>query len=1343
MNDGNESVQLPELLDEFRTALEKEIEAVRKGGQSSTLLSGGREVPSNTSDFWYKFNVDFMPDLPADTPCKLTVGAFKYDVTVIQVEDSCVTIASDKKLTSTIGKARLDNGSTVLMERLIKRIEDNASTSNPAANRMIPATDGTTDPYEEIHSYSSDELVFDKNSNEKQTKAINSALNNNITYIWGPPGTGKTTVIKDIIWNLMSHNRSVLLVSHTNTAVDGAIKKVDKKYFDSFGYEDDHQYPILRLGNIADQDVSERIRIDNHVKQAGKDLQARKDELEASKINAEIDLAEIRKNLFKINWLDSNRVADALILTDKKNRLEAENKKKEEKIVKLKKDIIAIEEQYPDCNNYLFLAKQLKAKQEAIDTLNDRITRLNEIKTAEKKKSEEADIEIKKWDKYSSLSKELGTLLPEAVQKDNLDRLWQEIKSAEQNLEDIKVQIEEAKATVENNKNRGAISGFLSKRTVQNAESLIEKLSPELVQLQQGLEGKQVAHASMEQEYIRCLGIQDQLRILSTSKTREEWIGAKADANLKASVAEEELSELTPLFSKANEEIRPIAEKAGQFKAPFLEKTRLSNEINKIEKELEKSNPRLVDAEIQKILVEESTNVQACLADRLKNYVEVSDPLSLNSLTTLVHVVEEETQDLDYEELEEEQRELLELITEIKNEIKDLETRLAEIRKEVVLNVKVLGTTLAKSYLDDVIQQRKFDTVILDEASMASIPALWCASLVAENNIVIVGDFMQLPPIVIASGNSKGAAIAKKWLGRDIFEVSGMKELLRKNAAPDNFIALTSQYRMEPEIAEIANAYYGEYNTTLKSPGANADERNKDRDAFYAWYPLKEKKPLHIVDTSNLHAWATGVPTGRNKSSRLNYFSASLCVEMAFRFLADKLNQGQPDTSPSVIIIAQYRPHIKRIQELVRLKYKTLGLPQESKYIDVGTVHSFQGKEADIVIFDLVVDEPHWSANIFITNNEEVDESTKKLFNVAVTRAKYKLFVVGNIEYYKKRTKNNALSTLLNSLEAGGAEIIDAKEHYPELAFSMNLGNRYSLDDVRAYLSCDERSFYDYICEDIRISKQRIIIYSPFMTESRIGTFLPHFSDALSRGVGITIITKPLSEHNKKELTAYSKCESILKQHGIMILHKKGMHEKNIIVDSDVMWCGSLNMLSYTGNTGEYMLRINSRAIVKDSIKDIGVEELLSAAHQNETKCPICGSEIIMAEGQEGGFYWKCTKCDYSRNRNEQYPHDGIIRCEKCGSLYQFNMINEPRWVCESDPKHFRKLRISDLYLEKMENLITKKDMKRIKKYYKNSDKEAVVNAWMKYENHQKEQIQEDNHNPGEQLTIYDISDMK
>lgn len=66
------------------------------------------------------------------------------------------------------------------------------------------------------------------------------------------------------------------------------------------------------------------------------------------------------------------------------------------------------------------------------------------------------------------------------------------------------------------------------------------------------------------------------------------------------------------------------------------------------------------------------------------------------------------------------------------------------------MSAKIVGATLAKSYLSETLRERKFDTVILDEASMASIPALWCASYLAESSIVIVGDFLQLPPIVMA-----------------------------------------------------------------------------------------------------------------------------------------------------------------------------------------------------------------------------------------------------------------------------------------------------------------------------------------------------------------------------------------------------------------------------------------------------------------------------------------------------------------------------------------------------------------------------------------------------------------
>ena len=54
---------------------------------------------------------------------------------------------------------------------------------------------------------------------------------------------------------------------------------------------------------------------------------------------------------------------------------------------------------------------------------------------------------------------------------------------------------------------------------------------------------------------------------------------------------------------------------------------------------------------------------------------------------------------------------------------------------------------------------------------MASIPALWCAGYLAKKNIVIVGDFLQLPPIVMANSE-----MAIKWLKTDIFAISGIQE---------------------------------------------------------------------------------------------------------------------------------------------------------------------------------------------------------------------------------------------------------------------------------------------------------------------------------------------------------------------------------------------------------------------------------------------------------------------------------------------------------------------------------------------------------------------------------------
>ena len=234
----------------------------------------------------------------------------------------------------------------------------------------------------------------------------------------------------------------------------------------------------------------------------------------------------------------------------------------------------------------------------------------------------------------------------------------------------------------------------------------------------------------------------------------------------------------------------------------------------------------------------------------------------------------------------------------------------------------MIDTTLAKSYLSDEIQSRTFDTIILDEASMAAIPALWCASQIAEKNIVIVGDFLQLSPIVISKTN-----IAKKWLGRDIFKVSGAQELFKSNnLRPSNCVMLNQQFRMKKEIADVVNVYYKDYGGLLSDDKCKPIREGEK--LFKEWYNYNFEKEIytsnrrehsiHLLDTQSLNAWVTSVPSGRNKGSRLNAFSAVLSVELAFKLMEHVFtNLVEPVKNPYVLIVAPYKPHIKRIERLI------------------------------------------------------------------------------------------------------------------------------------------------------------------------------------------------------------------------------------------------------------------------------------------------------------------------------------------------------------------------------------------------------------------------------------------
>ena len=83
--------------------------------------------------------------------------------------------------------------------------------------------------------------------NSRQIEAIQKAQRNQVLFIWGPPGTGKTTILGKIISDLVKQDESVLLCSNTNRAVDVSMLK-------ALEVSDFEETPIkeksLRWGNV-------------------------------------------------------------------------------------------------------------------------------------------------------------------------------------------------------------------------------------------------------------------------------------------------------------------------------------------------------------------------------------------------------------------------------------------------------------------------------------------------------------------------------------------------------------------------------------------------------------------------------------------------------------------------------------------------------------------------------------------------------------------------------------------------------------------------------------------------------------------------------------------------------------------------------------------------------------------------------------------------------------------------------------------------------------------------------------------------------------------------------------
>jgi AAA domain len=268
----NDEPQLGGVLNEFRTALREEIFAAQRSSSSNALpLSNGRRIGQVGAAFQYAFSVDSVLNVPDDAPGDLIVpGKERLPATIVSIEGLTITISVAVDLGNFVSSARLQTDLTFLLRKLIERIEFLNGKSNPAGDRILAFTEAS----------GVNESISLDGLNTEQNLAVASSVGRDTTFIWGPPGTGKTKTIGGIGETLFNKQRSLLLVSHTNTAVDGAMLQIAERLGSQV-----KDGAVIRVGVPKDERLKEHpdLLLETHVERRSKGISSRISALEQEK----------------------------------------------------------------------------------------------------------------------------------------------------------------------------------------------------------------------------------------------------------------------------------------------------------------------------------------------------------------------------------------------------------------------------------------------------------------------------------------------------------------------------------------------------------------------------------------------------------------------------------------------------------------------------------------------------------------------------------------------------------------------------------------------------------------------------------------------------------------------------------------------------------------------------------------------------------------------------------------------------------------------------------------------------------------------------------------------------
>ncbi len=347
----------------------------------------------------------------------------------------------------------------------------------------------------------------------------------------------------------------------------------------------------------------------------------------------------------------------------------------------------------------------------------------------------------------------------------------------------------------------------------------------------------------------------------------------------------------------------------------------------------------------------------------------------------------------------EEVPEKLDLQCRLLGEKVDREGGVAEMeeRIEKLLNIneryelkrkQLVATTMAKVCTSELFYNLSYDAVVVDEASMAGVPYLLLMAAKSKKHLVVAGDPMQLPPIAITNDIESRA-----FLEQDIFTFVSVAESTEAlfnwhDEHPEFTCFFDTQYRLRSDLARVISNVF--YEGRLKS-----DARIEEVDS----------NSVALVDSSKYGPYI--VQDGAERGFRPTNEVHLKLIEQSVR----KLTLKYADDSIGVIV--PFRSSVYSVRNHLR--------EEGYRYVEVGTIHTFQGREKQVIIFDTVMSGELQNGSLRHYSVRPFDEkknglSVPRLLNVAFSRNKELLVVIADMKHVEQVYGNKFLGRLLGSV---------------------------------------------------------------------------------------------------------------------------------------------------------------------------------------------------------------------------------------------------------------------------------------------------------------------------------------